>query len=156
MKAQILSCESLNALIREANGGRSLADFTIAKIEVWHEWIFSPEGIRGPQPKWVTTTNTQPYLPSQVTPVPNLFLAGAHTKTEADVWSIEGAVESGRRAAQAIDPSVEVISQYKPWWLRAISAADDICYHASAPHVLDFLLVSLLLGAALIIALLLI
>lgn len=156
VKAQILSCESLNALIQEANGGRSLADFTIAKIEVWHEWIFSPEGIRGPQPKWVTTTNTQPYLPSQVTPVPNLFLAGAHTKTEVDVWSIEGAVESGRRAARAIDPAVEVISQYKPWWLRAISAVDDVCYRAGAPHVLDILLVSLLLSAALTIALLLI
>lgn len=110
VKAQILSCDSLNALIQEANGGRRLEDFTIAEIEVWHEWIFSPEGIRGPQPKWVTTTNTQPYLPSQVTPVPNLFIAGAHTKTEVDVWSIEGAVESGRRAARAIDPAVEVIS----------------------------------------------
>jgi hypothetical protein len=68
--------------------------------------------ISGPLPKWVTTTNTQPYLPGQVTPIPNLFVAGAHTKTEVDVWSIEGAVESGRRAARAIDPAVEVISQY--------------------------------------------
>ena len=156
VEAQILSCESLNALIKEANGGRSLADFKIARIEVWHEWIFSPEGIRGPQPKWVTTTNTQPYLPSQITPVPNLFLAGAHTKTEVDVWSIEGAVESGRRAARAIDPTVEVISQYKPWWLRAISSVDDVCYKVGAPHVLDLAMVVLLLGAALTIVKLLI
>ncbi|MCP5530996.1 MAG: FAD-dependent oxidoreductase [Opitutaceae bacterium] len=46
-----------------------------------------------------------PHLPRQATPVPNLFLAGAHTRTEADVWSIEGAVESGRRAAQVVDHS---------------------------------------------------
>ena len=156
VEAQILSCGSLNALIKEANGGRSLAEFKIARIEVWHEWIFSPEGIRGPQPKWVTTTNTQPYLPSQITPVPNLFLAGAHTKTEVDVWSIEGAVESGRRAAQAVDPTVEVISQYKPWWLRAIGSVDDVCYRVGAPHVLDLAMVGLLLGAALTIAKLLI
>ncbi len=156
VKAQVMSCESLNALVKEANAGRSLADFKIATIEVWHEWIFSPDGIRGPQPKWVTTTNTQPYLPSQVTPVPNLFLAGAHTKTEVDVWSIEGAVESGRRAARAIDPAVDVISQYKPWWLRAISAADDVCYRIRAPHVLDMILWGLLLGVGLMLAKLLI
>lgn len=143
-----MSCESINALIKESNGGRSLADFKMSRIEVWHEWIFSPAGISGPQPKWVTTTNTQPYLPSQITPVPNLFLAGTHTKTEVDVWSIEGAVESGRRAAQAIDSSVEVISQYKPWWLSALSSVDDVCYRVGAPHVLDLTGVILLLGAA--------
>jgi hypothetical protein len=148
VKAQIMSCQSLNALVKEANDGRDLADFKIAAIEVWHEWIFSAEGIRGPQPKWVTTTNTQPYLPRQITPVPNLLLAGAHTRTEVDVWSIEGAVESGRRAAQAIDPAIEVIGQYKPWWLRLISSLDDVCYRSGAPHVLDILLGLLLMVTA--------
>jgi hypothetical protein len=54
-----------------------------------------------------------------------------------DVWSIEGAVESGRRAAQAIDPSVKILPQFKPLWLRVISWIDDVCYAAGAPHVLD-------------------
>ena len=147
VKAQIMSCETLNALIKEANDGRELAEFEITKIEVWHEWTFSPDGIQGHQPKWVTSTHTQPYLPNQVTPVKNLFLAGAHTRTEADVWSIEGAVESGRRAARAIESTVEVISQYKPWWLRFISLFDDVCYRMGAPHVLDLFL-WLILAAA--------
>ena len=124
VKAQILSCKSLDRLIREANGGRSLADFGIDRVEVWHEWRFSPAGIEPLQPKWVTTTHTQPHLPGQTTSIPNLFLAGAHTKTAADVWSIEAAVESGRRAAEAIDPGVRVIPQYKPLWLRIISSMD--------------------------------
>lgn len=140
VKAQILSCQSLDRLIREANGGRSLADFGIDKIEVWHEWRFSPAGIEPLQPKWVTTTHTQPHLPGQATSIPNLFLAGAHTRTAADVWSIEAAVESGRRAAQAIDPRVNVIPQYKPLWLRVISAIDDVCFRIGAPHFLDLLL----------------
>ena len=97
VKAQLLRCEGLNALIREANEGRCLADFPILRIEVWHEWQFSPQGIKHCQPKWVNSTNTQRYLPTQATPVANLVLAGAHTKTEVDVWSIEAAVESGRR-----------------------------------------------------------
>ena len=146
VKAQLFSCESLNALIKEANNGRGLGEFPILRVEVWHEWVFSPTGIKPYQPKWVTTTNTQPYQPTQATSIPNLVLAGAHTKTAADVWSIEGAVESGRRAVQAIEPNVKVIPQYKSRWLRVISAVDDVCFSVGAPHVLNLLLVGLLIA----------
>ncbi|MFO7557443.1 MAG: FAD-dependent oxidoreductase [Desulfobacterales bacterium] len=145
VKAQLFSCEGLDALIKEANNGRSLGTFPIVRIEVWHEWLFSPTGIKTYQPKWVTTSNTQPYQPTQATSIPNLVLAGAHTKTEADVWSIEGAVESGRRAAQAIEPSVKVIPQYKSQWLRVISAIDDIFFSIGAPHALNFILAGILI-----------
>jgi len=147
VKAQIFGCEALNRLIAEANGGRRLSDFPLMGIEVWHEWAFSHEGIRGSAPKWVNSTNTQPHLPKQRTPVPNLFLAGAHTRTEADVWSIEGAVESGRRAAQGIDSRVVVLHQYKPAWLRALARVDDVCHRLALPHVLDLILAAGMVGA---------
>jgi hypothetical protein len=137
VEEQILRCQALDALVREANGGRSLRSFRILKTEVWHEWHFDPAGIHQKYPKWVNSTRTQPYQPEQVTTIPNLLLAGAHTRTEVDVWSIEGAVESGRRAARAIDDSIDVIPQYKPAWLRLLSRLDDICYQAGAPHFLD-------------------
>ena len=95
------------------------------------------------------SNHTQPYLPTQKTPVPNLLLAGAHTKTDADIWSIEGAVESGRRAAQIIEPSVRVIPQYKPLWLRIISSVDDVCFSLHLPHIFDLFL--FLLCASLIV-----
>jgi hypothetical protein len=152
VKAQLFSCEGLDSLIKEANNGRSLSTFSILRVEVWHEWLFSTTGIRTYQPKWVTTSNTQPYQPTQATSIPNLVLAGAHTKTAADVWSIEGAVESGRRAAQAIEPSVKVIPQYNPRWLRVISAIDDLFFSIGAPHVLNFILAGfLIILAALVI-----
>ena len=127
-------------MVKEANDGRSWKTVPIVRVEVWHEWLFSPAGIRPPQPKWVNTTKTEPYQPTQATPVPNLVLAGAHTQTEAEVWSIEGAVESGRRAARVIESSVRVIPQHKPAWLRAISAVDNACFAVGAPHVLDLFL----------------
>jgi uncharacterized protein with NAD-binding domain and iron-sulfur cluster len=142
--AQLLNCEGLNFLIKEANNGKGLEHFPILKIEVWHEWMFSPEGIKPKQPKWVNNMNNQPYLPTQTTSLSNLVIAGAHTKTTADLWSIEAAVESGRLAAQVIEPKVKVISQYKPLFLRLISAIDDFCYSIKAPHVLDIFLAILI------------
>ena len=147
--AQLLSCKGLDLLIKEANAGQGLETFPIVRVEVWHEWIFSPAGLKPYQPKWVTTTNTQPYQPKQATSVPNLVLAGAHTETAADVWSIEGAVESGRLAARAIEPRVEVFRQYKPLWLRFLAAVDDAAFDVGAPHILI-----LLAGFAIVIAIL--
>lgn len=140
IKAQILSCGALDDLIKEANGGKGLREFTFVAIDVWHEWEFSSDGIKSMQPKWANTIHTQAYSPAQITPVGNLFLAGAHTKTMAHVWSIEGAVESGRRAAKAIDGRVEVLDQNKPLWIRSLSAIDDILYKIKAPQIVDSIL----------------
>ncbi len=145
VKAQILSCGALNELIMEANNGRGLKEFPIIKIEVWHEWKFSKEGIKPLQPKWVNSTNTEAYLPAQKTLVSNLFLAGAHTKTQAQVWSIEGVVESGRRAAKAIDVRVEVLNQYQSLWVRSLSKIDDVLYSIKAPQIIDSAFVLLLI-----------
>ena len=72
VKAQLLGCGSLDGLIREANGGRSLDSFEILRFEVWHEWTFSADGIRSRQPKWVNATGNLQWQPTQATPVANL------------------------------------------------------------------------------------
>ncbi len=150
VKVQLLRCEDLDHLIKKANNGRGLKDFPILRVEVWHEWKFSSQGIKPSQAKWVMSTHTQPYLPTQATPVPNLILAGAHTKTDADIWSIEGAVESGRRAAQVVEPSIEIIPQYKPGWLRAISVVDNLCFSFGLPHIVDLFLLTFIVGLVII------
>jgi hypothetical protein len=146
VKSQLLRCGSLDRLIRDANGGRSLDSFEIVRFEVWHEWTFSADGIRSRQPKWVNATSNLQWQPTQATPVGNLLLAGAHTRTAADVWSIEAAVESGRRAAQRIEPDTTVLPQYRPAWLRLFGAVDDVCYRVGAPHVLELLRAGVLIG----------
>ncbi len=143
--AQIYQCQSLNEMIIEFNG-KSLADFTIITIEVWHEWLFSTEGISTPAPKWVNTTHTEPYMPSNPTSIPNLFLAGAHTRTDVGIWSIEAAVESGRRVCHCIDSrSPYPIPQSKWWPFKTLACMDDGCYAVGLPHVLDVVVYSLLI-----------
>jgi hypothetical protein len=141
IKAQLASCGGLDHMIQEANDGRSWREFAIVRIEVWHEWTFSPNGIQPKQPKWVNTTNTQRWLPAQKTPVANLLIAGAHTRTDADVWSIEAAVESGRRAAQVLEPDVEVKLTAIPAPIRILQRLDDKLYASGGPHVLDALMI---------------
>jgi len=150
--AQLSSCSALRTMLQDANDGRLWEESRILRMEVWHEWIFCAEkGIQHSQPKWVNTTNTQPFLPRQETPVKNLFIAGAHTRTDADVWSIEGAVESGRRVARHLEPEVPVVGEYLPPLLRVARVLDDICYRMRLPHVLDL---SLLLTFLLLLSLL--
>jgi hypothetical protein len=148
VKSQLYNCSGLNALIAEANEGRSLRDFQILCIEVWHEWQFSSDGICGKQPKWVNRVGNQIFLPTQQTPIKNLALAGAHTRTDVDVWSIEAAVESGRRAAKVFEPSVKVLGQYRPRWLSMLRALDNLLYRFNAPNVLDVALIVFLMAVA--------
>lgn len=152
VQAQLLRCGSIDTLIRQANQGRSLASFPIVRVEVWHEWIFSPDGISGGEPKWVNSARTQAVQPTQATPVANLVLAGAHTRTEADVWSIEAAVESGRRAARLVEPDVTVIAQHKPVCLRWLGRLDDQLYRLGSPHLLDLVTVAVPTGLVALIA----
>lgn len=137
IKAQIFNCDSLNSEIKKVNSGKALADFDLHEIEVWPEWDFSPRGIKTPWPKWVNNTINQQHLPDQQGTPKNLFVAGAHTKTQADVWSIEAAVESGRRAAKLIEPNTIVIEQGVPLWIIFLRRFDDFCYKNGLPHILQ-------------------
>ena len=134
---QLKQSYALDDLVKKANGGKSWQDFSIVKIKVWHEWEFSPEGIKSSQPKWVNATNTQQYMPKQKTTISNLVLAGAHTKTTADVWSIEAAVESGKLAVKVFEPQVKVTSQSNLLVLKILGKIDDFLYYCKLPNVLD-------------------
>jgi hypothetical protein len=85
-------------------------------------------------------------MPSQKTTIPNLVLAGAHTKTSVDVWSIEAAVESGKLAAKVYEPDVLVICQYNPVFFRFISKIDDVLFLLKLPNILDLFLIIIFLA----------
>ena len=144
--AQVLDCKALDVLVRSANAGRGIRSFKMLPVEVWHEWGFPSHDeksgtVNARQPKWVTTTETEPHLPNQqLRNISNLCVAGGHTRTDADLWSIEAAVESGRRAAAVYHPTrVIVHRQYKHPVLKVISAFDDVLYVSRFPHILDSL-----------------
>jgi hypothetical protein len=74
----------------------------VTHFEIWKEWKFCDDGVFTEERKWVDTTGTRRYEPRTQSSLSNLFFAGAHTRTATELWSMEGAAESGRRAADAL------------------------------------------------------
>ncbi|MFT5756985.1 MAG: hypothetical protein ACI9LM_001710 [Alteromonadaceae bacterium] len=149
---QLKQSHALDDLVKKVNEGKSWQDFSIVKFKVWHEWEFSSEGIKTAQPKWVNATNTQQYMPKQKTTISNLVIAGAHTKTTADVWSIEAAVESGKLAVKVFEPQLNVIPQSNFLVFKILGKIDDFLYYFKLPNVLDVGLIFIVMLSASIIA----
>ncbi len=149
IKYQIYRCKGLDKLIMDKNNGRHLKSFPIVRIEVWHTWEFSNTPRKctrdSNQPKWVNNTRNQKYLPTARTSIPNLYLAGAHTKTNADLYSMEAAVESGRRVADIMTNANTVIPQHVPYILRPFRSIDSILYNLGLPNIIDTFIYTLVL-----------
>ena len=139
IKYQIYRSSSLNTLVKKSNNNRALKSFPIGNIEVWHTWKFKNNELRDEYPKWVNNTRNQSYLPRTKTLIKNLYLAGAHTKTNTDLYSMEAAVESGRRAADCISNMNTVIPQHIPLILRSLQFIDSILYSYKLPNVINVL-----------------
>ncbi|MBL4898465.1 MAG: FAD-dependent oxidoreductase [Colwellia sp.] len=134
---QIFRCDEFDNMIKKYNNGQGLQDFNTPDIEVWNSWEFpnedSSDKVRdSSQPKWVNNTENFKYLPNTISDnINGLYLAGAHTKTNANIYSMEAAVESGKRAADLISDQDTVIPQHTPfalsqknssytWWIIVI------------------------------------
>jgi 15-cis-phytoene desaturase len=58
--------------------------------------------VKTPRSVYTASPGTQAYKPTQATPIANFYVAGSYTK-QMYLGSMEGAVLSGKLAAQAID-----------------------------------------------------
>lgn len=144
---EIRQCQNFQTILKQYNDNKSFDDLKIIDVDVWHEWTFDPiDGIKPQQPKWVTSASNQQFRSKQKTSIPNLFLGGAHTITDADIWSIEGAVESGKRISKMITKEDYQSTDYKPTFIHALSTADDLLYKLNLPNIIDIILIILIIS----------
>jgi thioredoxin reductase len=142
IKHQIFRSKGLNELVKKNNNGKNLSEFPIIRIEIWHTWKFQPQPdtsiVTDPtQPKWVNNTTNNAFFPNAKTSISNLFLAGAHTNTNTNLYSMEAAVESGRRAADIISNKETVILQKIPPIIKLIRCLDSILYYMGLPNAIN-------------------
>ena len=95
-------------------------------------------------PLLVNTAGSWKDRPGVRTKVPNLFLAGDFVQTNIDLATMEGANESGRKAANAILLSAgstaapaKTFTLWENPWLKGIKQTDAALYKAGLPNLLD-------------------
>jgi len=108
--------------------GNHLSLHTIAVLDynVWDTYRFNGEALDTKEPKFSTNKGTYFLRPDNATRYHNLYFATAYTKTETDMFEMESAAESGRRAASLIEPSVRVIPSHRPEWFVFYRWLDSI------------------------------
>lgn len=142
---QILRSTGLQNLIFKYNRFNLTMD-DIQYFEIWHEWDLIDGKQVQKNRKWVNNLYNDRYRPEQITKYNNLYLSGAHTTTTTDVWSMEGAVESGKIVSNIIlnKYRMKSINHHKHdnsliW--RPFRYVDDVLYCIGLPNVMDVLVV---------------
>ncbi len=107
-------------------------------------WNASTRTHTNDTPLLVNTAGSWKNRPGVRTKVPNLFLAGDFVQTNIDLATMEGANESGRKAANAILVSAgsnatpaKTFTLWQNPWLKGIHQTDAALYKAGLPNVLD-------------------
>jgi uncharacterized protein with NAD-binding domain and iron-sulfur cluster len=117
----------------------------IVYSEIFEDWYWDSKLGRlvSKHPKWVNQVNE--VRPLNTTEYPNVWNAGAHTKTTIDVWSMESAVESGKLASNLILEKYNLKKCLVMDHDIKIGKIDDPFYDVGLPHILDCLLITLVL-----------
>ena len=144
---QILRSKSFQQLIYD-NNHFYITKEDIDYIEIWHEWDFMNGKQESKNKKWVNNIYNEQYRPSQLTSFENLYLSGAHTKTTINIWSMEGAVESGKITTNLIldKYNKKKIKHYKHIdspFIRIIQKIDNIFYNIHLPSIVNIIFITL-------------
>lgn len=92
------------------------------------------------EPKFVDSTNTRSYEPTTRTGIANMYIAGAHTRSTVELYSMEKASESGRRAADAITGDSTTITQNRGIGLNILNMIDNGMFGLGLPNIFDIIL----------------
>ena len=149
---QLSKDKGFNDMLRKANGNKTFSMLPMVHFEIWDSWKFGGEKsiIINDEPKYVDSTNTRPFQPATKTNWSNLWMAGGHVQSSTELWSMESASESGRRAASMI-AHTDVINQNRGCVLKLLAYMDSLLYALGLPNIIDTLLFLIIIIIILII-----
>jgi hypothetical protein len=103
---------------------------------VWDTYVFDGLRLDTYEPKFSTNKGTFKLRPDNETRFKNFHFATAYTKTDTDMFEMESAAESGRRAARLLEKSVRVTTIDRPLfftfyrWLDSLFLGTNLYKHA--------------------------
>jgi uncharacterized protein with NAD-binding domain and iron-sulfur cluster len=112
------------------------------------DYFWNGSSLESKNKKWVNNITNEKYRPGNKTDYLNMYLAGAHTRTSFNIWSMEGAIESGKLASNLIlskysleECAIFIHNKKK----NIISLIDDYFYDSGLPHFIDLITILLIL-----------
>lgn len=140
--AQIMACEGLLASAQPEGGG-SLSDVKVVGFYMWDSFSVRDGKIQTWEPRWTNNVGTLSLRPKPETAFENLLLAGAYVRTGMEIYCMEGACESGRRAARSIlkaqNGALKPVGLYthhrpRPWIFGSLRLLDRVLIRLGLPH----------------------
>ena len=132
------SKEFNNYLLKYNN--KTFKELNMIEKEVWYEWEFKNNKLESRNKKWVNTINNS-NRPLYKTHYNNLYITGAHCETGISIWSMESAVESGKRCALSIIQDKKLKNKIKLFKHsrpnKSLYELDDVLYDLKLPNILD-------------------
>ena len=100
--------------------------------------------------KWVNNFYNETYRPNNNTIFNNLYVVGSHTKTSVNIWSMEGACESGKLGTNLIlkkynKQLIKIYNHDSTLFVKFIQTIDDILYKIYLPNILDILIILIII-----------
>ena len=145
---EISNSKEFDNYLLEHNNKR-FSDLKIATKEIWYEWEYIDNRLQSRNKKWVNTISNN-NRPKYTTHYNNVFIAGAHCDTNFSIWSMESAVESGRRCAIEIikklglKNNINLYTHSRPF--KVIYFLDDILYKLKLPNLFNLIVFIVIFG----------
>lgn len=98
----------------------------IIDYNVWDTYVYNGKKLDTYEPKFSTNQGTFYLRPENKTHLKNMYFATAYTKTDTDMFEMESATESGRRAAKILEPTIKVIGIQRPLFFSLYRLVDKI------------------------------
>lgn len=98
----------------------------IIDYNVWDTYIFNGKKLDTYEPKFSTNQGTFYLRPKNETHFKNMYFATAYTKTDTDMFEMESAAESGRRAAKILEKSIQVVGIDRPLFFSPYRFVDNV------------------------------
>jgi uncharacterized protein with NAD-binding domain and iron-sulfur cluster len=145
---QIFRSKSFIKLLKDSDNNITKKNVIYKKI--WKEWNYIDGKQVSDNVKWINDIYNDQYRPNNITMYPNLYIGGSHTKTTIDIWSMEGAVESGINIANHIlnkynKNDISLHKHVDPIYLKPIKFIDDILYTLNLPNIVDIVILLLVI-----------
>jgi len=141
---QVLKSKSFQKLIFD-NNNFYITKEDIIYNEIWYEWNHNGKILVQDYKKWINNVYNNEFRPDQNTKFSNLYIGGSHTKTSIDIWSMEGAVESGKIVADLISKkyntrAINLFTHKDPEYFNILKSIDDVLYKLNLPNIIDLLI----------------